>query len=122
VAVAVPGASLDALIGCRSYVLGHLGLKDLLHHSLADLTQKTRIVQQNILYQFSIHPYDDQWSSSLLFDWLTLGTNHLGGPWPFFLAGHHITEDYGHNLLECVVFTAGYKQKRHPKTGQEAKC
>jgi hypothetical protein len=27
---------------------------------------------------------------------LTLGTNHLGGRWPFFLAGHQITEVYGH--------------------------
>jgi hypothetical protein len=27
----VPGASLDALVGCRYYVLGHFGLQDLLH-------------------------------------------------------------------------------------------
>src|ERR671918_2679795 len=41
-------------------------------------------------------PYDDQCSSSLPFDWLTLGTNHLGGRSPLFLAGHQITEVYGH--------------------------
>src|SRR5215211_7771121 len=34
----------------------------------------------------------------LPFDRLTLGTNHLGGRWPFFLPAHQITEVYGHNL------------------------
>src|SRR5215211_4834584 len=33
----------------------------------------------------------------LPFDRLTLGTNHLGGRWPFFLPAHQITEVYGHN-------------------------
>jgi hypothetical protein len=56
VAVAVSGASLEALVGCCSYVLGHFGFQDLLHHSLADLTQKAGIVQQSLLHQFSIHP------------------------------------------------------------------
>jgi hypothetical protein len=56
VAVAVPSASLEALVGCCSYVLGHFGFQDLLHHSLADLKQKARIVQQNLLHQFSVHP------------------------------------------------------------------
>jgi hypothetical protein len=37
-------------------------------------------------------PYDDQWSSSLPFDWLTLGTNPLGRGWHLFLVGHQITE------------------------------
>ena len=46
----------------------------------------------------SVHPaYDDLRSSSLPFDRLTLGTNHLGGRWPFFLAPHRFTEVYGHN-------------------------
>ena len=42
-------------------------------------------------------PYDDQWSSSLPFDWLTLVTNPLGRRWHLFLAGHQITELQGHN-------------------------
>ena len=55
-AVAVPGASLAALVRSRSYVLGHLGLQNLLHHPLADLAQEAGIVQQDLLRHLHIHP------------------------------------------------------------------
>src|SRR5918992_5959615 len=53
-------------------------------------------------------PYDDQWSSSLPFDWLTLGTNQLGRRWHLFLAGHRITE------LSSPDGTRGQSPKRDP--------
>jgi hypothetical protein len=41
---------------------------------------------------FSCPTYDELWPSSLRFDSLTLDTNHLGGRWPFLLAGHQFAE------------------------------
>jgi hypothetical protein len=49
VAVAVSGARRAAFVGGCSYVLGHLGLKDLLHHPLRYLAQEARIIQQDLL-------------------------------------------------------------------------
>ena len=46
VAVAVAGAGSTALVGSRSYVLGHLRFEHLLEHSLDDFAQKARIVEQ----------------------------------------------------------------------------
>jgi hypothetical protein len=78
-------------------VLGHLRLEHLLEHSLDDLPEEVCVVEQKPLAPSARPAYDDLWSSSLLVDRLTLGTNHLGGRWPLFLADRQFTELYGHN-------------------------
>jgi hypothetical protein len=49
-------AGVGALVGSGRDVFGYLCLQDLLQHSLYDLFEESRIVQQDILHQFPIHP------------------------------------------------------------------
>jgi hypothetical protein len=56
VAVAVAGATHDALIGGSTHVLGHLRLQELLDHSLDDLLQEAGIVQENPLRDLLCQP------------------------------------------------------------------
>jgi len=72
VAVALPGASLDALVrGDAAYVFGHLGLQNLLHSPLHDLTQEAGIVQQDLLHQLRVHPAMIFGHRHSVSDWLT---------------------------------------------------
>ena len=64
-AVAVSFALLvGALVGSSSSVLAHLGLKDLLHHPLDDLTPGSQDRPKEPLAPIQRPPYDDQWFSS----------------------------------------------------------
>jgi hypothetical protein len=49
VTVSMAFAGTGAFVGSGSYVLGHLGLQDLLHHPLDDLAQEARVVEQDPL-------------------------------------------------------------------------
>jgi len=81
-------------------VLGHLCLKDLLHHPLDDLTQEVGIVEQNLLHQLRVQPtmiFGHRHSVSIgcLRTPTILEDDGLS-----FLAAHQFTELYGHNLRE----------------------
>jgi hypothetical protein len=84
VAVASPGASLDALVRGGAHVLGHLRFEHLLEHPLHDLAQEAGIVQQGPLHRLRVQPTMILGHRHSVSDRLTLDTNHLGGRWPLF--------------------------------------